>query len=260
VTDHIKIENNGGILSLTMARPDKKNALTNAMYGALADAIEAAENDPSVRVVLIRGEGDMFTAGNDVGEFAAIAAGGSHGERHVSRFLQALARSSRPLIAAVQGRAVGIGTTMLLHCDLVVLAENAQLSTPFVNLALVPEAASSLLMPLRIGYARAYEMFALGEPVDASSALAWGLANRVVPLDRLDAEAKAFAVRLARQPAGAVSTTKRLMRNPELLMAQIRAESERFAERLQTVEAREAFAAFAERRPPDFLKLAKLPA
>ena len=148
-----------------MARPDKKNALTNAMYGALADAIEAAETDPSVRVLLIRGEGDMFTAGNDVGEFAAMATGAFQGERHVGRFLQALAKSSRPLVAAVQGRAVGIGTTMLLHCDLVVLAENALLSTPFVNLALVPEASSSLLMPLRIGYARAYEMFALGEAV-----------------------------------------------------------------------------------------------
>lgn len=256
MTEHIKLENDGGILSLTMARPDKKNALTNAMYGALADAIEGAETDPAVRVLLIRGEGDMFTAGNDVGEFAAIAAGGVQGERHVGRFLQAIARSSRPLVAAVQGRAVGIGTTMLLHCDLVVLAENALLSTPFVNLALVPEAASSLLMPLRIGYARAYEMFALGEPVDARSAVTWGLANRIVPLDRLDAEAKALAARLARQPVGALGTTKRLMRNPEVLMAQILAESERFAERLKTVEAREAFIAFAERRPPDFLKLA----
>ena len=173
MTEHIKIANHGGILSLTMARPDKKNALTNAMYGALADAIEGAETDPAVRVVLIRGEGDMFTAGNDVGEFAAIASGGVQGERHVSRFLRSLARSSRPLVAAVQGRAVGIGTTMLLHCDLIVLAENALLSTPFVSLALVPEAASSLLMPLRIGYARAFEMFALGETVDATSALAW---------------------------------------------------------------------------------------
>ena len=140
MTEHIKIEKSDGILSLTMARPDKKNALTNAMYGALADAIEGAETDPSVRVLLIRGEGDMFTAGNDVGEFAAIATGAVQGERHVSRFLQALARSSRPLVAAVQGRAVGVGTTMLLHCDLVVLAENALLSTPFVSLALVPEA------------------------------------------------------------------------------------------------------------------------
>jgi enoyl-CoA hydratase/carnithine racemase len=256
MTEHIKVENDGGILSLTMARPDKKNALTNAMYGVLADAIEGAETDPAVRVVLIRGEGDMFTAGNDVGEFAAMAAGGVRGKPHVSRFVQALARSSRPLVAAVQGRAVGIGTTMLLHCDLVVLAENALLSTPFVNLALVPEAASSLLMPLRIGYARAYEMFALGEPVDARSALAWGLVNRVVPLDRLDAEARNFAARLARQPAGALAATKRLMRNPQVLTAQIQAESEQFAERLQTVEAREAFTAFAERRPPDFLKLA----
>jgi enoyl-CoA hydratase/carnithine racemase len=257
MTEHIKVENDGGILNVTMARPDKKNALTNAMYGALADAIEGAETDTAVRVLLIRGEGDMFTAGNDVGEFAAIATGDFQGERHVGRFVQALARSSRPLVAAVQGRAVGIGTTMLLHCHLVVLAENALLSTPFVNLALVPVAASSLLMPLRIGYARAYEMFALGEPVDAQSAVAWGLANRIVPLDKLDAEARALAARLARQPAGAIGTTKRLMRNPQVLTAQMQAESERFAERLKTVEAREAFMAFAERRPPDFLKLAE---
>jgi enoyl-CoA hydratase/carnithine racemase len=172
--------------------------------------------------------------------------------------VQAIAKSSRPLVAAVQGRAVGIGTTMLLHCDLVVLAENALLSTPFVNLALVPEAASSLLMPLRIGYARAYEMFALGEAVDAKSALAWGMANRVVPLEKLDAEARALASRLAKQPAGAISATKRLMRNPELLLGQIAAESGKFAERLMTVEAREAFTAFAERRPPDFMKLVSL--
>jgi enoyl-CoA hydratase/carnithine racemase len=257
MTEHIKIQNHDGVLSLTMARPDKKNALTNAMYGALADAIVSAETDPNVRVILIRGEGDMFTSGNDVGEFAAIATGAVQGERHVSRFLQALARSSRPLVAAVQGRAVGVGTTMLLHCDLVVLADNALLTTPFVSLALVPEASSSLLMPMRIGYARAFEMFAFGEAVDSSSALAWGIANRVVPLDKLDAEAMALAARLAKQPAGAVSATKRLMRNPEVLMAQIKAESEQFAARLKTIEAREAFTAFAERRPPDFLKLAK---
>ena len=163
MTEHIKIESKENILNLTFARPDKKNALTNLMYAALADAIVGAETDRAVRAIVIRGEGDMFTAGNDVGEFAAIATGTFKGERHVARFVSAIARSSRPLVAAVQGRAVGIGTTMLLHCDFVVLAENAQLSTPFVNLALVPEAASTLLMPLRIGYARAYEMFALGE-------------------------------------------------------------------------------------------------
>ena len=256
MTEHIKIESKDNILSLTLARPDKKNALTNVMYGALADALLAAETDPAARVIVIRGEGDMFTAGNDVGEFAAIATGAFKGERHVARFIQAIARTTRPLVAAVQGRAVGIGTTMLLHCDFVVLAEDAQLSTPFVNLALVPEAASTLLMPLRIGYARAYEMFAFGETVDASTALRLGIANRVVPLDRLHAEAAAIAQRLAKLPAGSLAATKRLMRNPEVLTAQIAAESECFAERLTTAEAREAFTAFAERRPPDFAKLA----
>jgi enoyl-CoA hydratase/carnithine racemase len=253
MTEHVRIETNGGILTLTLARPDKKNALTNAMYGKLADAIEAAERDASARVIL--GEGDMFTAGNDVGEFAAVATGKSEGSRNVIRFIQSLARCTRPLVAAVQGRAVGVGTTMLLHCDLVVLADNAQLSTPFVSLALVPEAASSLLMPARIGHARAYEMFALGEAVPAQTALQWGIANRVV-LDKLDAEALALAQRLARQPAGALTATKRLMRNGEALVAQMQAEGEQFAQRLRTAEAREAFTAFAERRPPDFTKVA----
>src|SRR5262245_16010404 len=155
MTDHINIEHRDHILTLTFARPDKKNALTNAMYGTVADAILAAETDTQTRVIVLRGEGDMFTAGNDVGEFAMMATGAFKGERHVTRFTGAIARSTKPLIAAVQGRAVGIGTTMLLHCDFVVLAEDALLSTPFVNLALVPEFGSSLLMPLRIGYARA---------------------------------------------------------------------------------------------------------
>jgi enoyl-CoA hydratase/carnithine racemase len=256
MTEHIKIEKRDNILTLTFARPDKKNALTNAMYGALADAIVAAETDPAARVIVLRGEGDMFTSGNDLGDFAAIATGAMKGERHVSRFLQALVTSTRPLVAAVQGRAVGVGTTMLLHCDFVLLAENAQLTTPFINLALVPEAASTLLMPLRIGYARAYEMFAFGEAMDAPTALSAGIANRVLPLDRLHAEAAAVAARLAKLPAGSLAATKRLMRNPAVLSAQISAESQCFAERLQTAEAREAFTAFAERRPPDFTKVA----
>src|SRR6516164_4989244 len=230
MTEHVRIENNGGVLTLTLNRPDKKNALTDAMYGKLADAIEAAEQDAAVRVLLIRSEGDMFTAGNDVGEFAAVATGRSEGSRNVVRFIQSLARSTCPLVAAVQGRAVGVGTTMLLHCDLVVLADNTQLSTPFISLALVPEAASSILMPARIGYARAYEMFALGETVPAKSALEWGLANRVVPLDKLDSEALALAQRLARQPAGALTATKKLMRNGEALVAQMKAEGEHFAQ------------------------------
>jgi enoyl-CoA hydratase/carnithine racemase len=256
MTEHIKIERKDQILNLTFARPDKKNALTNAMYGALADAIIAAETDLATRVVVLRGEGDMFTAGNDVGEFATMATGAFNGERHVSRFVDAIARSTRPLVAAVQGRAVGIGTTMLLHCDFVVLAEDAQLSTPFVNLALVPEAASTLLMPARVGYARAYEMFALGEAMDAKSALQFGIANRVVPLAKLHAEAASVAARLAKLPTGSLAATKRLMRNAEVLSAQIGAESKCFAERLTTAEAREAFTAFAEKRPPDFTRVA----
>jgi enoyl-CoA hydratase/carnithine racemase len=256
MTEHIKIERKDGIVTLTFARPDKKNALTNAMYGVLADTLISAETDPAARVIVLRGEGDMFTSGNDVGEFAAIAAGAVQGERHVSRFIRALAQSTRPLVAAVQGRAVGVGTTMLLHCDFVVLAENALLSTPFVNLALVPEAASTLLMPMRIGHARAFEMFTLGDAMDANTAQNLGIANRVVPLDKLYAEAAGVAARLAKLPAGSLSATKRLMRDAAVLTAQIGAESECFAERLKTAEAREAFTAFAERRPPDFMKVA----
>ena len=256
MTEHIKTESKDHILTLTFARPDKKNAITNAMYGVLADAILGAETDPATRVIVLRGEGDMFTAGNDVGEFAMMATGAFKGERHVSRFLEAITRSTRPLVASVNGRAVGIGTTMLLHCDFVVLAEDAQLSTPFVSLALVPEAASTLLMPLRIGYARAYEMFALGEAMDAQTALRLGIANRVVPLSKLHTEAATVAARLAKQPAGSLAATKRLMRNAAVLAAQIGAESECFTARLATAEAREAFTAFAEKRPPDFTRAA----
>jgi enoyl-CoA hydratase/carnithine racemase len=256
MTEQVEIKNDSGILTLTMKRPDKKNALTNEMYGALADAIEGAENDAAVRVILIRGEGDSFTAGNDLGEFAAVASGKATGERHVTRFIHSLGKSTKPLVAAVQGRAVGVGTTMLLHCDLVVLAENALLSTPFISLALVPEAASSILMPLRIGYARAFELFALGEPITAQVALEWGLANRVVTLEKLDAETRSLAQRLARQPLGSLVATKKLMRNGEMLVKQMLAEGEHFEARLKSAEAREAFQAFAERRPPDFAKVA----
>jgi len=256
MTEQVEIRNESGILTLTLRRPDKKNALTNEMYGALADAIEGAETDAAVRIILIRGEGDSFTAGNDLGEFAAVATGKAAGERHVTRFIHSLGRATKPLVAAVQGRAVGVGTTMLLHCDLVVLAENALLSTPFISLALVPEAASSILMPQRIGYARAFEMFALGEPVPAKVALEWGLANRVVPLDKLDAESAALAQRLARQPLGSLVATKKLMRDGELLVRQMQAEGAHFEARLKSAEAREAFQAFAERRPPDFAKVA----
>jgi len=256
MSQHVKSEVDAGILTLTLTRQEKKNSLTNDMYGALADALDQAETDPAIRVVLFQADGDSFTAGNDIGEFAAQATGAFNGELHVVRFLHALARATRPLVAAVQGRAVGVGTTMLLHCDLVLLADDALLSTPFVNLALVPEAASSLLLPARIGHVRAYAMFALGEMVDAGSAVAWGLANHAVPANALRARARQAAEQLARQPLGALVVTKQLMRDAATLSARIDEESALFFDRLRTAEAREAFTAFAERRPPVFSKLA----
>ncbi|WGR91070.1 enoyl-CoA hydratase-related protein [Bradyrhizobium sp. ISRA435] len=192
MSELVNVVLDAGVLTVTMARPDRKNAITNAMYGAMADALERAEGDSEIRAVLFQGDGDSFTAGNDLADFAA-ASQGAQGERHVTRFLAKLAAATRPLVAAVQGNAVGIGTTMLLHCDLVYLASNARLITPFVNLALVPEAASTYLLPQRIGYARAYAMFALGEPVEADTAVAIGLANAVVPLDDLRTKSRAAA-------------------------------------------------------------------
>ena len=171
------------------------------------------------------------------------------------RFIRSLSRLTKPLVAAVPGRAVGVGTTMFLHCDLVVLADNALLSAPFIGLALVPEAASCLLMPLPRACSR-LEAVRVGEPISANVALAFGLVNRLVPQDQLDAEAMALAQRLAKQPPGSLVATKRLMRNAETLMKQMEAESEYFESRLKSAEAREAFQAFAERRPPDFAKLA----
>ena len=170
MTEHVKTEIDAGIMTLTLARADKKNALSNAMYSAMSDGLERAEKDPAVRVVLFQGDGDSFTAGNDLADFSAQANGKDTGEPQAHRFISNLGKATRPLVAAVQGNAVGVGTTMLLHCDLVFLADTAKLMTPFVNLALVPEAASSWLLPARIGHVRAYAMFALGEPLDAATA------------------------------------------------------------------------------------------
>ena len=252
MSDHILIEKSGGVLTLTMNRPDKKNALTRAMYQALGDAIDQAEFDKDVRCVLIQANGDMFTAGNDISDFAAVNAGESsanEARRGGNPLLAALARAKTPLIAAVNGRAVGVGTTMLLHCDLVYLADNALLTTPFVNLALVPEAASSITLPSRIGHARAFSMFVLGEAVD------WGIANEVVPLDQLRAKARAAAEAVAARPPAAVVITKALMRDAEGLARRMDEEGVHFSAQLKSPEAREAFAAFAEKRAPDFSKV-----
>jgi enoyl-CoA hydratase/carnithine racemase len=254
MSELVNVAMDAGVLTVTMARPDKKNAITNAMYGAMADALERAESDSAIRAVLFQGDGDSFTAGNDLADFAAVSQG-TLGERHVSRFLAKLAAATRPLVAAVQGNAVGIGTTMLLHCDLVYLAPNARLITPFVNLALVPEAASTYLLPQRVGHARAYAMFALGEPVEAATAVSIGLANAVVPLEDLRAKARGAAEALTKRPFGSLLHTKALMRDPAGITAQMARENAIFQERLMSAEAREAFAAFAERRPADFSKI-----
>ena len=255
MTDQIIETRQGGVLILTLNRPAKKNALTAEMYGALADAMAAAESDPAIRVVLFKGAGDCFTAGNDLGDFAAVAAGGAS-SNNVGRFLKALAHAEKPYVAAVHGLAVGVGVTMLLHCDLVYVADDAKLTTPFVNLALAPEAASSWLLPARIGHARAYEMFALGAPVTGDKAVAWGLANGAGTADEVHAAALAAAHALAGKPAGALKVTKTLMRDREAISALMDLEGEQFAKRLRTAEAAEAFAAFRERRAPDFSKIA----
>jgi enoyl-CoA hydratase/carnithine racemase len=255
MTDLIKVVRAEGVLSLTFNRPDKKNAITDDMYRILADELGAAENDNSVRAILIRGEGEHFTSGNDVSEFAAAAVSGL-GLENVGRFIFALADATKPLVAAVQGRAVGIGTTLLLHCDHVVLSADAELSTPFVNLALVPEAGSTLLLPERIGHSRAFTMFALGDVVGASQALAWGLANKVVDVAELDAAAHSVAARLAQQPLGSLVATKHLMRAPARISGRMEAENKAFGLRLKSAEAREAFTAFAQRRAPNFSQVA----
>jgi enoyl-CoA hydratase/carnithine racemase len=255
MTEHIKTTTQDGILEITFARPEKKNALSNAMYRKASDALENAQTDPAIRVVLLSGEGDAFTSGNDLADFAGAAAGGRE-ELQAGRFIRVLAQAEKPLIAAVPGLAVGVGTTMLLHCDLVFVADSAKLSTPFVNLALVPEAASSMLLTARIGHARAFAMFALGEALTGNEACTLGIANKVLPKDDVIPAAREAARRLAEKPLGAVMATKRLMRESEAILARMARESQVFGERLQTAEAREAFSAFAEHRPPNFAKLA----
>jgi enoyl-CoA hydratase/carnithine racemase len=254
--EHVLVDLDGGVLTVSLNRPEKKNALTDAMYEAVAQALQRAQTDKAVRVVLIRGEGESFSGGNDIGDFTAIAMGMKPPEDlAVHRVLKGLADLDKPLVCAVKGFAVGIGTTMLLNADLVFVAEDAKLSTPFVNLALAPEAASSLLMPMRIGHARAFSMFALGEVIDGKTAAAWGLANAALPVAEVDAAARKACEALVQRPINALRATKRLMRDAEALWAIMQRENAAFGAQLTTPEAREAFMAFAERRPPDFTKL-----
>jgi enoyl-CoA hydratase/carnithine racemase len=253
MSEHIRLKEEGGVLEITFARPDKKNALSNAMYKTAREALDAAQTNTAIRVVLFSAEGDAFTAGNDIGDFAKVAMGQT-GELEAHQFIDALGRAEKPIVAAVPGLAVGVGTTMLLHCDLVYIAETAKLSAPFINLALVPEAASSLLLPARIGHVRAFAVFALGESISGAEAVTLGLANKMLPQGDVLTAARAAASTLAQKPVGAIMATKKLMRDAAALLAKMNAESLAFGERLKSDEAREAFTAFAERRPPDFSK------
>jgi enoyl-CoA hydratase/carnithine racemase len=256
MTEQIRIEQDAGVLTLTLARPDKKNALTNAMYGTLTAELARAATDPAVRVVLFEAEGDMFTAGNDIADFAAIASGAKPASTLAAHpFILALGQFPKPVVAAVQGNGVGIGLTMLLHCDAVFMAEDAKLTAPFADLALVPEAASSWLLPARVGHARAYAVFALGEAIDGKTAERIGLVTAALPASQVKPRARDAAKALALKPMGALMEIKALMRDSAAIVAVIEKEAERFAAQLKTPEAAEAFKAFAEKRKPDFSKL-----
>ena len=231
-------------------RPDKKNALNNAMYKTATAALERASGDGAIRVVLLTSSGDTFSSGNDLGDFAAAASGGE--APAATGFVRALAAFPKPLVAAVTGLAVGVGMTMLLHCDLVYVAEDAKLTAPFIELALVPEAGSTILLPALLGHGRAFAMFALGEGFSGVDAQRVGLAKDALPAAEVQVAARKAARRLASRPMGAVMATKKLMRSKRALLSHIDAELQIFAERLRSAEAAEAFSAFRERRAPNF--------
>lgn len=253
--DNVNVQVDGKVMSLTISRPEKKNALTGEMYGALADALESAAANGRVNAILIQSDGDTFSAGSDLGEFSAEATLDGIGKSPGARFLRCLATMELPVVAAIQGKAIGVGATMLLHCDYVIVANDAQLSAPFVDLALVPEAASGYLLPLQVGNIRAFEMIVLGRSVDAETAVEWGLANRSVPADQLRVEAKAIAEVIAAKAPGAIRATKRLMSERRRVIDQMNAEFDAIEKQLTGNECSEALAAFKEKRRPDFSKL-----
>jgi enoyl-CoA hydratase/carnithine racemase len=243
-TTDIEIVREGAVLSAAFARPQKKNAITGAMYEALIEAFAEASRDPGIGALVLSGKGGAFTAGNDNGDFIAVALHES-GDLPAWRFVNTVADFEKPLIAAVDGLAVGVGTTLCLHCDLVYASPSARFQTPFVNLGLVPEAGSSLIAPQRFGRAKASEMLLLAEPVDADEALRIGLVNAIVPESELLALATAKAAALAAKPREALLATRRLMRgDPEVLKAQMAAEMHAFSTALKSPEAHAAFQAF----------------
>ena len=254
----IKTATFNGVATIEIARPEKKNALTVAMYQALADALNAAREDGAVRAVLITGQPGIFTSGNDVEDFLTRPPGqGSDSmDSPVFRFMRALLDCDKPVVAAVTGAAIGIGTTMLLHCDFVYVSDEARLAMPFVALGLVPEYASSLVVPQLMGHRRAAEKLLLGDPFTPEQAVECGVASAVLPAGEVVAHARRVAERFNALPPGAVREAKQLMRAPqrELTLQTIRTEGEVFGRRLRSPEAMEAFQAFLQKRKPDFSK------
>ena len=245
-----------GVATIEIARPEKKNALTVAMYAAMAEALHAAQADAAVRAVLITGQPGVFTSGNDIDDFMNRPPSGGIDSptSPVVLFMKALHGCEKPVVAAVTGAAIGIGTTMLLHCDLVYVSDEARLAMPFASLGLVPEFASSLLVPRLMGHVRAAEKLLLGDPFTGADAVEFGIANAVLPAGEVLNHARRTAERFNTLPPGAVREAKKLMRAPvtSQVMGVIEAENTLFAARLQSPEAREAFTAFFQKRKPDF--------
>jgi enoyl-CoA hydratase/carnithine racemase len=255
---HIRTGVAGGVATIEIARPEKKNAITAEMYDAMAAALRAAEADAAVRAVLVAGQPGIFTSGNDIEDFMHRKPGqGSDAmDSPVFRFLATLATFPKPVVAAVTGGAVGIGTTMLLHCDLVFVADDARLAMPFTSLGLVPEFASSLLLPRLVGHARAAQLLMLGDPFGAEQAVEMGIANAVLPAGEVVNHARRVAERFVTLPPGAVRETKQLLRGAlhAEILDRIRTEGALFSARLRSPEAMEAFQAFFQKRKPDFSK------
>jgi len=251
----ILVHTEDGVATLSFNRLERKNSITSAMYAAMADAIEQAAADAAVRVLVIQGHETVFSAGNDIGDF--LNQPPATADAPVFRFLRGIASFPKPVIAAVSGPAVGIGTTLLFHCDLVYAGDNAAFSMPFVNLGLCPEAASSLLVPQMFGYHRAAEALLLGEPFMAEAALEAGLVNRVLPPTEANGYAQAQARKLAAKPLSALVETKRLMKQGQAtrVLEQMAEEGASFGRMLREPAAREAFTAFMEKRKPDFSKV-----
>jgi enoyl-CoA hydratase/carnithine racemase len=255
MTQDILVHAESGITTLTFNRLDRKNSITQAMYAALADALATAQDDAATRVVLIQGHETVFSAGNDIGDFLNQPPAGQ--EAPVFRFLRGIATFPKPLLASVCGPAVGVGTTLLFHCDLVYAGDNAAFSMPFANLGLCPEAASSLLVPQMFGYHRAAEALMLGEPFFAEAALEVGLVNRVVTPTEANGYALSQARKLAGKPLSSLVETKRLMKKgqQQMVLQQMADEGASFGRMLREPAAREAFTAFMEKRKPDFSKV-----